>query len=66
MKCPKCNEEVDHRGILYHLKEIEGLSTEEMIAILFEEIETLKKQTMWNFKTITGVGQIEKKKEREE
>ncbi len=44
MKCPKCNEEIDHRGIVYHFEAIHNGSYSEMIGILFDKIEKLEQE----------------------
>ena len=44
MKCPKCNSEIDERGIIWHMKKIHGENIEGMLGILFEEILDLKEK----------------------
>ncbi len=45
MKCPKCNEEIDHRGIVYHFNNTHNMSYDEMIAILFDKITEFEEKT---------------------
>ncbi len=44
MNCPKCDEEIDHRGIVYHFKTTHNGSYSEMISILFDKIEKLEQK----------------------
>jgi hypothetical protein len=44
MNCPKCNEEIDDRGVIYHFKTAHNSGTEEMIGILFEEMDELNQR----------------------
>ena len=43
MNCPKCNDEIDHRGILYHFKTVHNDGVEDMVGVLFDKVDELER-----------------------
>ncbi|KKL47066.1 hypothetical protein LCGC14_1578430 [marine sediment metagenome] len=43
MNCPKCNEKIDHRGIVYHFQVSHNYYYPEMISILFDKVDELER-----------------------
>ena len=64
MKCPKCNDDINHKGLIWHLKNIDGLTIDEIVELIFEELETIRKQIKWNFENINTLSSIIEKESK--